>query len=258
MRSRAWILGTALGFVMATSAFAATDFPARTFFNARGVMETPFGKFFTGLRNTTTTAGRSAYCPIANTSVTSLPPYGSTYGAELAPTLLYSVTNPTGPAVARIVRIAHLVDGQSQNAGNFPGAGIDSFRSTFINGEVEILAGPFAGKTFFLPTMVDAAQEVSRSAPFYDGGSGANDQSTLQVPAGSNLPTTVSDSDIDFFPSGMNGTGQKSIHLQIVSLDARSSDGQYRIISGRQMLAEYPQLFSPSFGIVVSNSPATP
>jgi len=256
MRSKAWILSAVMGLAMATSAFAANDFPARTFFNARGVMQTPFGSFSTGLRNTTTTTGRSAYCPIANASVTSLPPFGSSYGAELAPTLLYSVTDPTGPAVARIVRIAHLVDGQSQNQGNFPGAGIDSFRSTFINGEVEILTGPFAGKTFFLPTMVDAAQEVSRSAPFYDGGPGANDQSTLPVPPGSNLPTTVSDSDIDFFGPNMNGTRQKSIHLQIVSLDARSSDGQYRIISGRQLLAEYPQLFSPSFGIVVSNSPA--
>lgn len=168
------------------------------------------------------------------------------------------MTDPAGPAVARIVRIAHLVDGEAQPAGSFPGAGIDSFRSTFINGEVEILVGPFAGKKFFLPTMVDAAQEVSRSAPFYDGGPGTNDQSTLPVPAGSNLPTTVSDADLDFVSSDMNTTGQKSIFLEIVSLDARSADGKYRIISGRQMLAEYPQLFSPSYGIVVSNSPAPP
>lgn len=85
--SKSWVLGAALCLAMATSAVAATstpagtDFPARTFFNARGVMETPFGNFFTGLRNPNTVAGRSAYCPIANASVTSLPPFGSTYGA---------------------------------------------------------------------------------------------------------------------------------------------------------------------------------
>ena len=254
MKRTAWFLALGVGLLTASSIFAATDFPARTFFNARGVMETPFGKFVTGRPGV---AGRSDYCPIRNPSVSSLPPYGSTYGAELAPTLLYSVSDPSGPAVAKILKIQHVVDGTLQTATDFPPAGIDTFKSTFINGEVEILVGPLAGKTFFLPTMIDAAQGVSRSAPFYDGGPGANDHSVLPLPPGSQLPGTVSDSDIDFFVSDMNGTRQKSIHLEIISLDARSADGQYRIISGQQMLAEYPQLFIPSFGIVVSNSTAT-
>jgi len=263
---KTWAIGIGMGLVMAASVFAA-DFPARTFFNARGVMETPFGTFFTG-QSSGPALKRSSYCPIANVSVTSLPPTGSTYGAELAPTLLYSVDAPAGPPVAKIVRITHQVDGNLQLDTDFPSAGIDSFRSTFVNGEVKILVGPFAGKTFFLPTMVDPAQEVSRSAPFFDGGRGVNDSSVLPLPPGSQLPGVVSDANINFPPltrlfegrvsvADMNGSGQKSIHLQIISLDARSADGTYRIISGRQMLEEYPQLFSPSFGIVVSNQHPT-
>jgi hypothetical protein len=257
-----WSIGIGMSLIMAASVFAA-DFPARTFFNARGVMETPFGKFFTGFQK------RSDYCPIANASVTSLPPTGSSYGAELSPTLLYSVDAPMGPPVAKLVRVTHRVDGNLGHSKDFPAAGIDTFPSTFINGEVLILSGPFVGRSFFLPTMIDPAQEVARGAPFVDGGPGVNDSSVLPLPPGSMLPSIVSDANI-IFPSldrlfeghvsiaKMNGSGQTSIHLEIISLDARSADGAYRIISGRQMLEEYPQLFAPSFGIVVSNSRRIP
>src|SRR6266850_879999 len=111
---------------------ACGSFPARTLFNARGVVQTPMGTFFTGLAS----PQRSAYCPIKSLCITSLPPYGTTY-SEFSQTPLYDVNNPSGPSVAVILALAHRVEGATVSPqGPFPPAGIDTFSSTFTNGRV--------------------------------------------------------------------------------------------------------------------------
>lgn len=44
-----------------------------------------------------------------------------------------------------------------------------------------------------------------------------------------------------------------SSDLQITSLDAKSADGKYRILAGEPLKKEFPKLFKPAFGMVVSN-----
>jgi hypothetical protein len=227
----------------------AGDFPASSLFNARGVIETPFGNFFTGPGPA---LARSEYCPIAG-SITSLPPFGTTY-ITAGQTPLFSVNDPTGGPVAVIIVLAHRVSGTPISQTAFPAAGIDTFQSVFQNISIRITAGPMAGTILNLPDLVDPAQEVSRSAPFVDGGPGIDDSAILPLPPGSTLPNVVHDSDIDFFEP-LNGTSQRSVFLELIALDASSADDRYRILSGRQMQAAYPDLFVPSFGIAVSNVP---
>jgi hypothetical protein len=241
------VLAAVLLSLVGTTAEGQAGFPADGLFNARGVIQTPMGAFFTGF-------GRSEYCPVKATGITSLPPFGVTY---LIPggSPLYDVNDPGGPPVAVLAAGKHRVDGPRIVQSAFPGAGIDVFQSTFLDFRVQIVAGPLAGTVLDLPELVDAAQQVARGAPFLDGGPGADDTSILPLPPGSTLPNVVHDSDIDFFVPGLNGTFAQSIHLQITGLDARSADGAYRIISGQQFQNEYPGLFAPSFGIVVSAVP---
>ena len=106
------------------------------------------------------------------------------------------------------------------------------------------------GSILHLPDLTDPAQQVARRSPFFDGGPGVDDTSLLALPPGSTVRSIVHDSDIVFFAPGFDGTGAQSIHLQIISLDARSADGTYRSISGQLIKDEYPSLFQPSFGIL--------
>ena len=134
----------------------------------------------------------------------------------------------------------------------FPAQGVDVFQSVF-DAEVEITAGPHAGKHLKLEQLVDRAQAVARSRPIL-GGASKNARITFALPAGQALPASIQTSDFPMVPEAFRDTANReTIYLQITSLDAKSADGAYRIIAGEPLKKEFPKLFKPALGMVVSD-----
>lgn len=132
----------------------------------------------------------------------------------------------------------------------FPEKGIDGFLSHFII-TMQILQGPAAGQVITL-NMPSAMQTVSRSAPFIYQGTEANHRVTLDLPAGSQLPNTISESDFLNKPDGFFEKGKETVWMQILNLDARMQDtpiGPIRIILGETVRREYSDIFQPSLGV---------
>lgn len=99
-----------------------------------------------------------------------------------------------------------------------------------------------------------AAQSVAWGAPFIYSGPEGKHVVDLPLPAGSDLPAQISESDFIARPPEFFQEGKETLWLQILNLDATmdSDIGPIRIILGETLKREYPDLFRPSLGAAQS------
>lgn len=135
--------------------------------------------------------------------------------------------------------------------GPFPKSGIDSFLSHFIIA-IKFSKGKLAGQLISL-ALPAAIQTVARSEPFIYRGSG-NQSARLQLPNGSNLASTINETDFFVKPPGFFTAGKQHVWLQILDIDAKTETaaGTIRIILGDTFKKEYPDLFEHSLGVAES------
>ncbi|MGK7942049.1 MAG: hypothetical protein AB4062_18220 [Crocosphaera sp.] len=167
----------------------------------------------------------------------------------------------TGACSLKLSRLAHLLGLiivpnlilPRISSAALPMGGIDMIPG-FFNLEVEFIAGPNQGQTYSVPNMFDPEYLFSRGDPFIDGGLTVDDMSVLPIPSGFDVPSIVKDSDISSIPDGFNGTQLESLHHQMLSLNAQSADGLFRLVAGQTLKNEFPSIFEPSLGLIVEDN----
>ncbi|KYC43754.1 hypothetical protein WA1_00895 [Scytonema hofmannii PCC 7110] len=151
----------------------------------------------------------------------------------------------------------------------FPRSGTNFIPSRF-DLDIEILSGPNAGEKLTLSNFTDI-MVISRSNAFLDRGPLANDTSNLKFDfkdqngegekfpklaklrqKGISLSPQVKDSDFLVIPEGFNGTGARTVFVEIVSIDAKSADGSAEILVGQALKDRFPNIYQPALGMIVA------
>ena len=151
---------------------------------------------------------------------------------------------------------------------NFPSAGTEFIPSRF-DLEIELIEGPAAGTKIQLNNLLDI-MVLGLSEPIIDSGRNTDDSSSFSwsfkegngelyeelAPLrsrGITLAREIRDSDFPFIPKGFNGTNAKTVYLEVVSLDAKSARGKYRILAGQPLKEKFPNLYQPALGMAIGN-----
>jgi len=134
----------------------------------------------------------------------------------------------------------------------FPPAGINGFLSHFVF-TLRVERGDGEGQVVNL-NLPSALQSVVRSSPFVYRGRDQNHAVEFPLPEGSALPRRLTEAEFLTVPPNFFEVGKETIFMQILNLDARAetSIGPIRIILGETFRREYPDVFQPSFGGIVS------
>ena len=177
-----------------------------------------------------------------------------TISADGEVSIVNDVANPEKRIAINSVeeKVDSLIAQQGDDIGEFPHARIGGYMSHFLI-SFEMYDGPFKGQLISITSPM-AAQSVTWADPFIYQGSAENHEVNVPLPKGSDLSSTIKESDFFTKPDGYFESGKETIWLQILNLDARmdSEIGPIRIILGETLKREYPDIFRPSLGAAQS------